>query len=354
MNTRFRPTPYGPPHIGHIYIAGLNYSTAASCGGRFVLQADDVWYDVRAYWRQGWPMEMAVQAHSEALNWMGYEHEVWYSSSNEEMQREACAANGVPWLKEGRPDIRINCPNNPMGNGFVLGPSGVSDPPVAPWYCAVRAADDYACNIDAFARGFDLANEHALYGWMYYKAFRRRPPGQAYFPLICRREGTEKEASSGGATGVLALRDVGYTPYQIHCSLQAVAQKSIHECWNAYWIPAKFLTAREVRPMPFVVMDYVTLLLGIECDNMADYWAAEKSPWESATERLRMASRDMTDDDLEAAHGAEMAEAFIREDVAKQGFDPDQIIKALRDGHDLYDWAVQYDVRPETRPEEAA
>lgn len=301
-------------------IAGMNHRWAKSTYGKFILQVDDVLYNRGRYWRFGWPIEKAVAAHEEMLEWMGYPpDETFYSATNEKEQRECCKAIGIPWPADGEIADEIPGCNLALGPGLDMGMSGSEGQVFTKtWFNAIRVADDYTCGIGAFFRGFDLVGEFGLYIDAWRRAYDNPVPSQHYKPIL-GRVGIGPESSTGGSVSVLDLRDVGYTPHQIKTSLLAIQQHAEKAQLNAYLIPEGYLEASEVGPVPHV------------CDDDANGIRGQGGH-----------SEEQANADIAVA-----CEKHVREDLAEQGFAPGPVITAIKRGEDVYEWALANKVKPE-------
>jgi len=91
MNTRFNPTTNGTGHLGHAYIAILNYHAAKSSGGEFIVRFDDdqEWWVERLGRAK---MAEYAEAWKEDLEWLGIVPDRYTSEAEERGSNEALMA----------------------------------------------------------------------------------------------------------------------------------------------------------------------------------------------------------------------------------------------------------------------
>ena len=91
MNTRFNPTTNGTGHLGHAYIAILNYHAAKSSGGEFIVRFDDdqEWWVERLGRAK---MAEYAEAWNEDLEWLGIVPNRYTSEAEERGSNEALMA----------------------------------------------------------------------------------------------------------------------------------------------------------------------------------------------------------------------------------------------------------------------
>jgi glutamyl/glutaminyl-tRNA synthetase len=241
MNTRFRPTPYRDLHAGHVWVAWHNWDMAARSGGRFLMIADDIVYDLQHLGVQSWPAEVAVQRFAEDLAWLGMEPEVHLSSEFADLHRAAEAHLGY------KPPLLT-------GTGNFLGDT-ILDPDwqraaaagqYLPWFVAIRVVDDAALGVNGFVRGADLIGELQLYDDIA-RRLNLNPPGQRYVPSVRRAKSTRKESKSSGGVSIRDMREVGYTPKVILDTLRECADRSAKAGLADVVIPDGVLELEPVR-----------------------------------------------------------------------------------------------------------
>jgi len=253
MNTRFRPTPTGDLHLGHAYVATMNYYWAARSGGEFVLIVDDLsaWAQGVPYWAG--PPELYAERYADDLAWLGAPPDrVVLSSENVPMHEEVAARCGarkprllngcwfprtVPPLQEAMWGTRA------AGDGLCLPNQRVSFG-YCPYYVAARVADDARWAIDAFVRGMDLIFEAAIYDWFCALA-GFRTVAQVYTPLVYVQGGNKQQTDSRRT--LRELRDAGYDGPAVLDTLHECRSRSTEAGLEGILVPEGILELKGKR-----------------------------------------------------------------------------------------------------------
>lgn len=186
LNTRFNPTSNGNLHLGHIYVALVNYTVAKQSGGTFTLRFDDnqeIW-NIRTGRQQAICDQMLTD-----LSVFGMEPDEVISQLNSEsaMHNVVMHLNGgklehpaMVW-SDASPDV--------VGNDIV--------------YCAYnyiltaeKVAYDFMSETNCLIRGEDLITESLLYAHICEK-WRLPQPRQIYLPRLLNCDLAEISKSKG-------------------------------------------------------------------------------------------------------------------------------------------------------------
>jgi hypothetical protein len=242
--TRFRPTPYREMHCGHVWTAYHNWHAARAAGGRFVLIADDVAYNLQRLNTQSWPCTECVDRYVADLCWlgMGPDKVVW-STDNAEAHAVGAEVLGIQ-----RAGLLADCSMGLWSVGQAL--SGAQLTSYHPWIVMVRVIDDWVCGVTDFWRGADLIHETQLYDYLA-RQLSINPPRQSYLPLVTREAVSGKESKSNGAISVRALREAGYTAAMILDTLRESARRCSENGRSDVQIPAGILDPAAVQSLSY-------------------------------------------------------------------------------------------------------
>ena len=213
MNLCYSPTPHADVHIGHAWIAWLNWREAQLTGGEFVVMWDDVTYNNGACESTGFAFECGVTRTREQLKWLGMEPDrECYWSEFMEAGKAACERLGYKLPR------RVGL--EPVHHNVVLHPQ-------EPVYAAIYepgltvcwVVGDFLAGIDGYYTGRAFESTCCLYEdicrRLGYRSVRRQ-----YVPEVRRETLTAKESQSKGAVSILDLRLAGYEPWQIISTLR--------------------------------------------------------------------------------------------------------------------------------------
>lgn len=264
MTTRFRPTPYRDLHLGHAWVAWLNWCYAAEGGTGFILIADDIVYNLQHLHEQSWNATKAVRRFCEDLSWLGIAPtQVIFTQRNAEAHAEAAQALGLtpPGL---RADYSFTGP-------VVREPNATQLSMYHPWLVMTRVVDDALAGVEAFVRGEELITETELYDHLRRQLYGGNPPYQLYVPCVRREEEPEKESKSLGSCSLRQLREAGYAPREIIDTLRECDRRSRAEGLRDTVIPVGVLEPDEKRALRFEG-DYAA--------RMRDAWEVRvDEPW---------------------------------------------------------------------------
>lgn len=239
MNTRFRPTPNGDLHLGHVWICLHDYDIAARSGGKFVLIADDDVYLKQRLYLQSPPVAKVVDRMVEDLTWLGMPpDEVRLTSEFHDLHVAAGVRLEVkePILHDKRASF--------LGRYIMPPESSAQEDYYHPWFTLCRVVDDHALGIDAFHRGEELVGERQLYDY-FCSVLGFRSVRQKYLPHVWRDGATAKESKSVACTTVRELRDAGYAPQQVTETLLACSRGVT--AGGRITLPKGVLTPKRVR-----------------------------------------------------------------------------------------------------------
>lgn len=203
-NTRFAPTPRSGLHIGHVWLAWLNYEEARRRGGKFIVrmetmlikrnQIDEIKHDNTF-------MKRDVAMILDQLEWLGIPPDFVSWEDVEQLVVDA--------VLEQHPEIpRTSVPMN-----FTIGTKDSTGIRCAFHETAPRVISDYYLGCDPVIRGDDLLCEHFFYVWMC-QHLGFPIPEMIYVPRIRNEEGRELSRTTG-ATGIDDMRKKGLTPDDI-------------------------------------------------------------------------------------------------------------------------------------------
>jgi glutamyl/glutaminyl-tRNA synthetase len=177
--TRFCPTANGDLHVGHAYLALLNYHAAKSTGGKFIVRFDDAQrYWLEKYGKEG--TECFCKAMAADLGWLGMEADVysWESrdrEANEDFMLDHSICGHIDCLEHGE-DIGFPTPAIKTCDRAY---------PYVPYLTATKVAQDAREGVDLVIRGTDLVTEYALYCY-FCKLMDLPIPVHQYVPKLMR------------------------------------------------------------------------------------------------------------------------------------------------------------------------
>lgn len=245
MHTLFAPSPGHDLHVGHVWVAWLNWLHAQASGGEFVVLWDWVTYHWGIAWGSGHEYRRGCDRIREQLTWMGMPPDRECCSSEWEGEHEkACAKLGykVPRLI-GLNGYRLH---KPVGCVTRTEPSLHHRLPYCPALTTCYVVDDHMAGVHEYYTGDDFLDERLLYEDI---AFRLGyiPPRREYVPTVARGMSRDKESKSDGACSIPQLRDAGYEPWQILSTLRECERRSIKAGYAHVVIPYGYLTPERVR-----------------------------------------------------------------------------------------------------------
>ena len=221
MNTLFAPTPNNDPHVGHCWVAWLNWQAARRSGGEFVVLWDDVTYEQGLGMLSGWSLETGVRRTREQLTWMGMapDREGYYSDHLTEAQA-AAERLGYHWPRTigVLPVMGSQPPAMQDDERQYVGAYKPAE--VALWIVA-----EHNERIGGYWTGQDFLPLAALHDDMTAR-LGLRPSRISYTPPVRREQMPEKESKSKGAVSLGDLRRAGFEPWQIISTLRECARVS--------------------------------------------------------------------------------------------------------------------------------
>lgn len=245
MTTLFAPTPNHDIHVGHVWVAWLNWHHARAAGGEFVVLWDDTTYEFGIAWSSGYSFDRGVREVREQLQWLGMAPDrECRSSDNHAAHVEACERLGIrlPQLIGLEPY-------------HLHKPVGVQTPetsalhhrmPYCPGLTVCYVVDDHIAGAQEYYTGDDFLDERLLYehiafrlGWV--------PPRREYVRTITRGASRGKESKTDGAYTIPQLRDAGYEPWQIISTLRECERRSRLAGLAHIVVPYGYLTPERVR-----------------------------------------------------------------------------------------------------------
>ena len=203
MNTRFNPTANGPLHLGHLYLALLNYHAAKRMSGWFIVRFDDD----QPYWlkRLG---PLVVQGYCAAmrddLEWAGVPADKYTHESTERPRNEAYLTGhlaGLTHRQDPFPTPEIRACDRPY--------------PYVPYLTAVKVVQDYRENCTLLIRGEDLVTEYGLY-MHFCDVLGIKPPAFQYVPKLTHRGADLADVSKArGNFKIEEYRKTGWRPEEV-------------------------------------------------------------------------------------------------------------------------------------------
>jgi glutamyl/glutaminyl-tRNA synthetase len=172
MITRFNPTCNGLLHLGHLYIALVNYHEAKQAGGEFILRLDDD--------QPGW---VASVGHAQ-MQHFGFE--ALETLKEFGMQSDRCYFQSAVNDIEGAP------PYVPEPFPAPIDPLAVTQSwySYTPHFTYCKVVMDNRDGVTDLIRGVDLLSEYSLY--QYYTELSGYPaPKQYYLPRLVDHHGLE-------------------------------------------------------------------------------------------------------------------------------------------------------------------
>lgn len=249
MNTLCAPTPNHDLHIGHAWIAFLNWQHAQLAGGDFVVLWDDLMYEQGVAWMSGYSFEHGCKRVRETLQWMGMPPDrEGRSSDNAAAHEAACAKLGYKMprpmgLQPRRAWPIMGCPTIDNSGPHY---SGMYQPAITTCW----VVDDHLAGIQTYYTGDDFLSEA-----LHYEDIALRlgyiPPHREYVKSVARGVSQDKESKSDGAYTILQLRDAGYEPWQIISTLQECERRSRLSGHARIVVPYGYLAPQEVKWLPY-------------------------------------------------------------------------------------------------------
>lgn len=188
MNTRFSPSLNGSLHLGHLYMAWVNYTMAKMHGGRFILRFDD----------------LAPRMCGEDTTLMPK----WAAEAEAILRQAGLPPDKVTYVGSYS-DLNLGFPEHiDSRNLWVRGPAleGCEDLGCSPLLVAARVRADIAEEIDVVIRGEELVPELQLYEFLN-AHFGGQPRQLVYLPRLRVRANGELTTISK-TFGNLQLRDL--------------------------------------------------------------------------------------------------------------------------------------------------
>jgi len=204
MNTRFNPTANGLLHVGHLYVAMLNYHAAKSRRRSFILRFDDD----QQWWISRIGREAIAGYCREAitdLRWAGIEPDLVTYESTDREENERLLPKSLKLLVPG-----------PEGPYPLPVWKGSDQPyPFAPYLTAVKAVQDYRERCGLLIRGDELVTEFALYHWICHLLALPVPEMQ-FVPRLKRgREELSDMSKRRGGFKIADFRAAGWSPEDV-------------------------------------------------------------------------------------------------------------------------------------------
>ena len=244
MNTRFNPTVNGRLHVGHLYLVLLNYHTAKSSGGKFVVRFDDD----QVHWRLAIgedEMNRFANTVKEDLSWLGIIPDAYTSERESRLLNEEFVTGRLLEPQRILDDREIDdfTVFRYQPQDTVLG----WPYPYTPYLTAVKVAQDHREGIDMLIRGNDLLDEFSLYCYFCEQANVPKPAFY-YVPRMLLNGGlgghaelTDVSKTRGGCQ-IKEYRDRGWPAANL---LDIVAESALVD-------PAKGWAFENVRRAPLV------------------------------------------------------------------------------------------------------
>ncbi|MCK9458390.1 MAG: glutamate--tRNA ligase family protein [Proteobacteria bacterium] len=204
MTTRFSPTPSGRLHLGHLYLALINYHTAAREGGRFIVRFDDLDFpELQSLGRD--KVNEFCETIKEEFSWMGMKVDL-YSHTAKEHETNLQYLSGVPGLEKddgikwSRPFVR----NEDRPYPFI------------PLITAIKVVQDHREGCNIIIRGEDLVSESSLY-YYFCRLLGFVPPKLCYIPKLIQRDGQDLSdmSKTRGNFKIKDYRERGYAPQDV-------------------------------------------------------------------------------------------------------------------------------------------
>lgn len=242
MTTAFSPTPTRDLHVGHAYLAFLNWQEARLSGGEFVALWDDETYRNGACEQSGFSFAHGMERTRAQLTWLGL------APDREHQWSEFMAAGRKAAEKLGY-RLPRPCGTEPTHHGLVWGMPASPYPYVAlyePGLTCCWVVGEAMAGIDGYYTGADFVTTCLLYEDIC-KRLGYRSPRRMYVPCVRRETMPEKESKSQGAVSIEDLRLAGYEPWQVISTLRECDRLSRLAGLADTVIPSGVLDIPEVR-----------------------------------------------------------------------------------------------------------
>ncbi|MCK9458549.1 MAG: glutamate--tRNA ligase family protein [Proteobacteria bacterium] len=214
--TRFNPTANGRLHLGHLYLILVNYHTAKSTGGKFIVRFDDD----QSYWIKNIGIEKIeeyCQLIKEDLEWMGIVPDLYSYESKEKKENESYlrGMRGIdPDIGDGNPDSAH------FAHYEHLHIKSIDRPyPYVPYLTAIKVVQDCREGCNTIIRGEDLLSEYSLY--CHFCTLLDIPIPALYFlPKLMQQKNNvitdlSDVSKTAGNFKIADCRNDGYTPQDI-------------------------------------------------------------------------------------------------------------------------------------------
>lgn len=216
INTRFQPTTNGNIHLGHLYLALLNYHTAKNTGGRFIVRFDDD----QKYWKDKLGKEKnneLCEQIKEDLKWVGLVPDLYSYTSQEKEKNEESIKNIIELDYYLTDKKFIPEEHNEAGIKNIE-----RSYPYVPYLTAIKVVQDWREGINLLIRGDDLATEFSLYCY-FCRCLDIPIPKHLYVPKLMQKiqgkAGAVSDLSDVSKTignfKIRDLREQGYSVKQI-------------------------------------------------------------------------------------------------------------------------------------------
>jgi len=220
-NTRFNPTTNGNLHLGHIYLAMVNYTMAKRSGGKFILRFDDD--------QEVWGYRQTIEESNIIADQMKADLELFGIVPDGILSQRANNSLMMDILHD-------------FNDGEILETSYVwsdNSPEVVGndiSYCAYnypmtaeKVAWDFMSEINLLIRGEDLITEACLYSAICEK-WRLPQIRQVYLPRLLNTDGKEL-SKTGGFPTIVEMVQSGVDVDEMVSLLQFSCLKSPLEGW---------------------------------------------------------------------------------------------------------------------------
>jgi glutamyl-tRNA synthetase len=215
-NTRIAPSPTGNPHVGTIRTAYLNWLSARSSGGKFILRIDDT-DKARSF-------DVYTQNIIDTMKWLGLDYDLIFKQSDRfdfyKQKALQLIDSGKAYYKDDaicfkitkhidhwkdsiKGNIKITADDiSHIDNMVLIKKDG------SPTYHFASVLDDIDMNINLIIRGVDHITNTSKHVYLY-DAFNVNVPTFTHIGLIF--DGVKKISKRDGVASVLDMRLNGYS-----------------------------------------------------------------------------------------------------------------------------------------------